>query len=265
MNSIAKFFTSSPGKKYLMSLTGLGLFVFLIGHLLGNLQLLIPSDYYFNKYAYHLESLKPLVILAEIGLLILIGIHIVVSLACAYGARQARPDDYKAPQRTKGGESHMNLSSTNMLILGIFVLIFIVVHVWQFKYGPGRNEGYSYSLSKRARVEAVQAHTPGKVAEAAAAKSAEVEEDVRDLYLLVVRTFAKPGWMLAYVGFMLFLGFHLRHGVWSAFQSLGAMPGKFSKSLYFGGAIFGALIAVGFLILPVWIFFAVNVLKLIKI
>lgn len=233
MNSITKFLTSSVGKKYLMSVSGLALTGFLVAHLLGNLQLLLPTGYYFNKYAYHLETLKPLVIAAEIGLIAIFLLHAIVALAINWGVKKARPIGYYAAEKTKGGDSRMNLSSTNMLILGIVAAIFIVVHVWQFKYGAGIKQGYSVQLEANA-------------------------EHVRDLYRLVIETFAKWYWTLFYVGAVGFLGFHLRHGIWSAFQSLGAMPGKFSKALYCLLATCGVLLALGFIALPIWVFVAAK-------
>lgn len=238
MNAITTFLTSSVGKKYLMSVTGLALFGFLVAHLLGNSLLLFPVNghEYFNKYAHHLEELKWLVIMAEIGLLAIVGLHMLVGLTIFLGVKKARPQAYLAAEKTKGGDSHSNLSSRNMLILGLAIIAFVVFHVWTFKYGPGIKEGYVYKLDGA---------------------------DVRDLYLLVVRTFAKPAFLLIYVVALGFLGFHLRHGVWSAFQSLGAMPGTWSKSLYCAGAVVGSLIALGFAVLPIWIFAAAH-LHLIK-
>lgn len=238
MNAIMKFLTSSVGKKYLMSLTGLALLGFLVGHLLGNLQLLLPGElghYYFNKYAYHLEELKPLVILAELGLIALVALHIAVALAINLGASKARPVAYLAGERSKGGESKSNLSSRNMLLLGVVIAIFVIGHVIQFKYGPGMDNGYVMDLHG---------------------------EKVRDLHRLVVQTFANPIFAVLYVAALGFLGFHLRHGVWSAFQSLGAMPGKASKALYCAGAAFGMLLALGFIVLPIWLFVAVRVLHM---
>ena len=54
---------------------------------------------------------------------------------------------------------------------------------------------------------------------------------VRDLHRLVIETFRSTPWMLFYTACLVFLGFHLRHGVWSAFQSLGAMPAPLSKAI----------------------------------
>jgi len=234
MKVIINFLTSSVGKKYLMSLTGLALLGFLVAHLLGNLPLLLPGELghtVFNKYAYHLETLKLLVVIAEWVLIALVSLHILISLVIYFGVRKARPVGYCAAERTKGGESRNNLSSRHMLLLGLVVIAFVVFHVWQFKYGPGIAQGYKTKLEG---------------------------DEVRDLYRLVVETFKNPLFMLLYVASLGFLAFHLRHGVWSAFQSLGAMPGRWSRPFYFALATLGVLLAVGFIALPVAIFLGAH-------
>jgi succinate dehydrogenase / fumarate reductase cytochrome b subunit len=80
-------------------------------------------------------------------------------------------------------------------------------------------------------------------------------QQVRDLKRLLVETFQSPIYTFAYVLIMLLLGFHLRHGVWSAMQSLGAMTPRLTPVVYTIGGIIGLGIAVGFLVLPLWIFF----------
>lgn len=226
MIPIKKLFTSSLGKKYLMSLTGLALVGFLVAHLAGNLQLLLPSGVWFNKYAHHLESMGPLLVVAEIGLLAIVAVHIVVAIIINLGVNEARPTGYYGGEKSKGGDSRMNLSSRHMLILGVGILIFIVMHVWQFKYGA-----YYHT------------QIDGK--------------DHRDLYLLVRETFRNPVWVLVYTVFMGFVGFHLRHGIWSMFQSLGAMPKALSAPIYVLGAVCAVALALGFVLLPVWLYLGI--------
>lgn len=227
MQFLKTFLLSSNGRKYLMSASGLLLVGFVIVHLLGNLQLLIPDDVYFNKYAHHILSLGPLLWLAEIGLIALFGLHIAVAIAINLQTMRARPQGYLV-EKTKGGDSKWNLSSRHMFILGVVLAVFVVTHVWHFKFGPGEAEGY------------VVVHDG---------------TEMRDLYSLVIQEFSKPLWVLFYVGCMVVLGLHLRHGIWSGLQSLGAMPGNISKGLYVAGVVLAILLAVGFLFLPLWIFF----------
>ena len=91
MISIKKALTSSVGQKYIMALTGLGLMIFVIMHLAGNLTLLFPGAKSFNTYAHKLEELGVLLEMAEIGLLAAFVIHIVTAITLTKKARSARP------------------------------------------------------------------------------------------------------------------------------------------------------------------------------
>jgi succinate dehydrogenase / fumarate reductase cytochrome b subunit len=77
---------------------------------------------------------------------------------------------------------------------------------------------------------------------------------VHDLYRIVAETFSKIQWVIFYSGSMIFLGFHLRHGYWSAFQSLGIMNPRWSKPIYAFGLILAILLAVGFFFIPIYIY-----------
>lgn len=226
MANLQRMLNSTVFKKYIMAVTGLALVGFVVAHLAGNLQLLQPSGELFNKYAHHIENLGALVYLAELGLIIIVGLHIIVGVSLARVSSQARPSGY-AVEQTKGGASKNTWASRNMLLLGAVLGVFIVVHIWHFKYGRGVAEGYVVDL------QGVQA---------------------RDLFRLVVEEFQKPGWVAFYTVVMIFLGLHVRHGFWSAFQSLGAMPGRASNGVYALALVLGALLAIGFVLLPLWIF-----------
>ena len=222
MLPLSKLLTSSIFKKYLMGASGLALLGFVCVHLVGNLTLLLPDGMVFNSYAHHLESMGPLLYLAELGLIGIFLLHILMGVVVWLSAKRARPVGYSM-EVTKGGNSKSNLSSRNMLLLGVVIFVFVILHLWHFKYG------------------------------------AHYETDlhgvtVRDLHKLVAEEFQKPWWVLIYVGFMVFLGFHLRHGVWSAIQSLGVMPKRYLNVIYILGSIVGVLLALGFLLLPIWLY-----------
>ena len=80
---------------------------------------------------------------------------------------------------------------------------------------------------------------------------------MRDLAKLVIETFRNPFYTFGYLGVMILLGFHLRHGFWSAWQSLGLLRAPWSALVYTIALIFALLIAIGFLVLPLAIFFDV--------
>jgi succinate dehydrogenase / fumarate reductase cytochrome b subunit len=137
---------------------------------------------------------------------------------------RARPEHYRY-LITKNGPSKKGFASTQLLITGIVILIFLVIHVIQFKFGPGISDGYVVSFQ-------------GK--------------EIRDLHRLVAETFRKNYWSAFYIVSVVLLGFHLRHGIWSLFQSLGATNPKTSGVLYYIGTGLSLIITVGFALMPVF-------------
>ena len=72
---------------------------------------------------------------------------------------------------------------------------------------------------------------------------------------LMVEVFSRPGWVAFYVIGMIIIGFHLWHGVSSAFQSLGVDPPGWAQPIRAAGWTLAVIIAGGFLVIPVGIFF----------
>lgn len=213
---------SSVGKKLLNGLSGLMLIGFVCVHLAGNLTLFArDGGKLFNSYAHHLEALGPLLYAMEFGLIAIFLLHIASAVSVRLSQKEARPQAY-AVAASKGGPSKQSLSSRSMLITGLLLAGFVVLHVKMFKYGP-----YYETTLKDGTV-------------------------VRDLYKLVVEEFSKPVITWAYVVIMLMLGLHLRHGFWSALQSLGALKPKCSGCVYAAGLLFAILLAGGFLLLPLY-------------
>jgi succinate dehydrogenase / fumarate reductase, cytochrome b subunit len=223
-----KYLTSSVFKKFVMGASGLALVGFVITHLLGNLLLYKTEGNTFNEYAHKLESLGGLLVVAEMGLLVFFLVHAFSGVRLALSARTAKPIKY-AVTKSKGGESKMGLSSNNMVWSGTFLFLFVVLHVAHFKFGPNIAEGYVASLSSGG--------------------------EARDLHRHVVEQFQNPIVMIAYVVAMIFLGLHLRHGIWSALQSLGLTRENNSKAMYCIGGGLAILLSVGFLFIPLVIYF----------
>lgn len=220
--SFSGMWLSQVGKKILTGVTGIGLTLFVLLHMIGNLSYFTGNDAY-NAYAHFLLSLGPLLYLAELGLLAFFVFHVVMGISIARGKRQARKASYKS-LRSSGGPSKQSLSSRSMIVTGIIILVFLVIHLKTFKFGPVYNTTVD-------------------------------GESIRDLATLLTEKFQSPLYAFGYVGVMLLLGFHLRHGVWSAFQSLGATNPRLTPIIYTVGALVGVVIALGFLVLPLWIFF----------
>lgn len=208
-----------------MAVSGIALMLFLIVHLCGNLTLFVSPDL-FNSYAHHLESLTGVVYAAEFGLAAIFLYHIVTAIQIQLGGGEARGGRY-AVTASKGGPSRQTVASRSMIITGLVLLVFIPVHVLMFKFNWFQGHAMT-ELHGR---------------------------EVKDLYGTVASYFKQPLWTVTYVAVMLFLGFHLRHGFWSSLQSLGAMSPKCSPLIYAGGVVFAALMAGGFLVLPLYMFF----------
>src|SRR5262245_42000488 len=125
-------FRSSVGTKIVIGLTGLALVVYLITHIAGNL-LVFFGPAIFNGYSHQLLS-NPLIPVIEIGLLVIFLIHIVQAVSMFIGNQEARPVRYMQKKRA-GPPSRKSLASTTMIASGLWLLLFVVIHVRQFKYG----------------------------------------------------------------------------------------------------------------------------------
>ena len=220
--SLQSILMSPVGKKVSTGITGLGLTFFVLMHMLGNLSYFQGSEAY-NAYTEFLADLGVLLYIVEAGLLLFIVLHIVLGINIYLGKRKARKNGYKRYQ-TVGGASRQSVSSRSMIVTGIILMVFLVVHLASFKFGTY----YETTLEG---------------------------EQVRDLARLVTEKFQSPLYAFGYTAIVLLLALHLRHGVWSAFQSLGATNPRLTPIIYTVGAILGLLIAVGFLALPLWIYF----------
>jgi len=209
--------TSPIGRKALTAVTGLFLIGFLVVHLSGNLLVFAGAES-FNAYSHKLVS-NPLIYLAELLLLALFVVHLGNGVVLFVRNRAARPVRY-AVHKWAGEPSHKSLASTTMIYTGIVVLAFVPLHLWTFKFGP----------------HYVSAADPA----------------VRDLYRLVMEEFHEPGEVIWYTFAMILIGFHLWHGFGSAFESLGV---EYSKWLRRFGQALAVVLAGGFLLIPILIFF----------
>src|SRR5680860_661567 len=106
MPSFLKALKSQVGRKFLTGITGIGLIIFVILHLAGNLKLFGDATA-FNEYTYSLESLGWILYLLEIGLAACFLLHAYIGISIWWNRRQARPEGYKKYQ-TKGGPSHQS-------------------------------------------------------------------------------------------------------------------------------------------------------------
>jgi succinate dehydrogenase / fumarate reductase cytochrome b subunit len=221
MTSRFRALSSSVGTKVLIGLTGLGLFVYLIVHIAGNLLVFFGPEF-FNTYSAALLR-NPLVPVIEIGLLVIFLIHIYKTVPMVFKNRSARPIAYERKERA-GGASRKSLASSTMIVSGLWLLLFVVIHVRTFKYGT-------------------EYEVPGS-------------DGVRDLYRLEMENFSNPFVVAFYVLSMVIVGSHLWHGIASAFQSLGADNPRFTPRLLAAGKAMAVAIAAAFIVIAVWAYFA---------
>ena len=210
--------SSSVGTKLLMGLTGIALFAYMLLHLVGN-ALIFAGEELFNEYSHALIS-NPLIIPIELGLLAIFLIHIYKAVTMWMANQAARPVGYVKKQPA-GHTSRKSLSSTTMIGSGLFILLFVVIHVKQFKFGSW------YQVT---------------------------DSTVRDLARTEIEVFQNPAWVAFYVLGTLLVGLHLRHGFASAFQSLGLDHPVYTRRLTALGVFFAVLIGVGLAIIPIWVY-----------
>jgi succinate dehydrogenase / fumarate reductase, cytochrome b subunit len=214
MSARAGVFSSSVGSKIVIGLTGLALFAYLILHIAGN-ALVFFGPAVFNEYSHTLLS-NPLIPIIEIGLVVLFVIHIYKTVRMFLANQQARPASY-VRKASPGRPSRKSLASSTMIASGLWLLMFVIVHVRQFKYGTEYEAG-----------------------------------GIRDLYRLEMENFANPLLVSFYVLSMVVVGSHLWHGIASAFQSLGADNPRWTPRLLRAGKVVAVAIAGGFVIIAVW-------------
>lgn len=224
MNWFITLFTSTLGRKLLMALTGLFLILFLLVHLIGNLQLLNDDGgKSFNIYA-EFMSTNPLIQIVSKGNFFFILLHVTISLLLSIKNRNARGSERYAV--TSGNNSAW--SSRNMGILGTLVLVFLVIHLKDFW------AAMHFSEMPKAIYDGVE---------------------YRDIYSLVALWFAKGWYVGLYVFCMAAVGFHLWHGFTSAFQTLGLNHQKYNPIIVFVGRTFAVVVPALFAWIPLNMFF----------
>lgn len=214
---IGTFCRSSIGRKLIVAVTGLILILFLIGHLLGNLQIFLPPEW-INSYSQHLRDLGPLLWVIRGFLLLTVILHIYFTILLTIENRRARPEPYKAKEHVKA-----TWASRHMAVSGLVVLAFIIFHLLHFtahKFNP------QFPLLK---------HDP---------------LNRYDVYSMMVYGFQNPYASGFYILSLFLLTLHLTHGSSSFFQSLGLNNKRLAPRLAFGGRVFAWLLFIGYTAIP---------------
>jgi succinate dehydrogenase / fumarate reductase cytochrome b subunit len=178
---------SSIGAKGVMAVTGAILTLFVIGHMLGNLQIYLGHEH-LNAYAAKLQGMQEVVWLVRITLLSAFVAHIGIGTWLTLKNREARPVPYVYNATRKA-----SLASRTMLWSGLVLLAFVIFHLAHYTLGWVQPDYFGYK-------DALNRH---------------------DVYRMEIEGFRVWWVSLAYIVSMLLLGWHLSHGIGSTFQSLG--------------------------------------------
>lgn len=215
---VGQFVRSTIGRKMLVSITGLAMIVFVIGHLLGNLLVFAGPDA-LNAYGYFMKSKPALLWSARLGLLAVLFVHLWASLTLNLANRDARPQRYflhKPIQSTFG--------SRTMVQTGLLLLAFIVFHLLHYTVGVTHPEHFEQTTTLMWQGREVVCH---------------------DVYGMVIAGFSDPLVAGAYIVAMLLLGVHLSHGIASLFQSVGFRHPVYTPFLRKAGLVIAVLLAGG--------------------
>lgn len=201
----------------IVAMTGIILILFVIGHLLGNLQIFLGPDWV-NAYAQHLRDLGPLLWFIRIFLLGTVFLHIYFTIRLAIDNKRARPDSYIDKENVKA-----TFASRHMVMSGLIVLAFIVYHLLHFTF-----------RKTDARFDRLQLDVHGH----------------HDVYSMMVYGFQNVFVSIFYFIGLFLLTLHLTHGASSFFQSLGLNNKKLTPRLAIGGRIFAWLLFIGYVSIP---------------
>jgi succinate dehydrogenase / fumarate reductase cytochrome b subunit len=234
MNALTRCFetywSSSIGKKLVVAITGIGLVLFLAGHLAGNLVVFMGPEP-FNQYAYFLHHMLHGVgiWLFRIAMLVMIAAHIIATIALTRQNKLARKA-YEHPATIQA-----SASSRYMIMSGLTILAFIIYHLLHFTARIG-NEYNSLDRYKTT--------IPG------------VEGEVHNAWQMVIDGFSWAPATIFYVIAMTLLCSHLMHGVGSIFQTLGLRSKKSAGFIQQLSVGYSVVIWLGFISIPlaIWVF-----------
>lgn len=215
IGSLMKFATSSVGSKVVMALTGLGLWLFVMGHMAGNLLAFVGRDA-FNHYAATLQGTPLLLWGTRIALLIGFPLHIFTAIRTVQLNRAARPVPYAG-----GANAPATLAAKSMMLSGLVVIAYFVYHIAHFTL---------HLTGPQPTMLTADGH--------------------HDAYAMMVMGFQVPLIALTYVVAQVLLAAHLSHGIHSLFQHLGLWGAKWTPFIKNGALVIGYGLSAGFASIP---------------
>ncbi len=212
-------------RKNLMALTGLFLVLFLVIHLAGNLQLLLPPERALEQFNLYSKILSGNYLIKAIsyGLFAAIIAHTAYAVMITLSNRKAANTRYAYDRRGSASKWY----ARNMGLLGAIVLVFLVSHLKDF--------WYPYTFG----------HVPVDAA------------GQKDLYTIVIAAYQQWWYVLLNVMAFAALGFHLLHGTHSAFKTLGAYPSRLARWLYRASMAISLLLTAGYILIPIYIYLTI--------
>ncbi len=199
-----KFASGSVGSKVAMAATGIGLWLFIVAHMAGNLAVYLGRDV-FNQYAAALHHNPPLLWFIRVCLLVGFPVHILTAIRTAQLNREARPTAYVFENR-----SPARMAAKTMNLSGLVILAFLLMHLAHFTW----------------RIVGPQ-------------PTALLPTGDYDAYTMLVLGFQQPVFAVFYVVVQFLLAAHLSHGLYSMFQHLGLWGRRFTPWLK-GASLFVA-------------------------
>lgn len=217
MSQFTAALKSSIGSKVVMALTGLGLVLFVIIHMAGNLQMFVGQDA-MNAYGVTLRKMPLLLWIARLGLLGLAVFHIFISIRLKLANRAARPTRYTHEKTVQASRS-----SRTMIISGLIILTFLIYHLLHFTLGVTDPKNFAL-------------HDP---------------QGRHDVYNMVIAGFKNPLISGGYILAMVLLFSHLGHGASSWMQSLGWNHPKYNGLIQKIGPVLSWIVGLGFVAIPI--------------
>ena len=216
----SEFFTSSIGKKFIMSLTGIFLISFLVVHVGINACIWAGDDGQMFNIASHFMATTVVIRIIEVGLFAGLLLHIVQGLVLEVQNRSRRKTGYAVPMGNRGSKWY----SRSMGLLGTLLLFFLILHLSHF-WVPSR-------FTELPTVE-----YNGK--------------EVANQYAEIIRIFQDKVVVVLYVLGCLSLMYHLLHGFQSGFRTLGVPNGKYITLIKGFGFGFAVIVSIAFAMMPI--------------
>ena len=233
MKPLQMLFQSSVGKKVLMGATGAALVLFVIGHLVGNLQVFLPKER-INAYAHLLHANQGLLWVVRLGLLAVIGVHVWSAVTLSAENKAARPEVYRNGKEPFGA----SWASRYMLMTGLVIGAFVVYHL----------------LHYTAQVTAI--NLTGQDFGSFTVESGP-QKGFKDVHRMLVVGFSQPVVSLFYLVAVGLLCVHLSHGMCAMFQSLGLQEGAWRSRFQAGAKALAVALFAGYAAIPLAIFFRI--------